>query len=82
VKSTCLEDEEENILLLEVILARATGIAPRKWTLMIPLSCVDAGVSRQMPARGKSLGTYVTHVLFPVRRRRSDLTRVRMMAEI
>jgi hypothetical protein len=59
-----LEHEEENVLLLEVILTRATGVTPRKWTLVIPLSCMDACVSRQMAARGESLGTYETHVLF------------------
>lgn len=82
MKSTYVDDEQENVLLLEVILTRAAGITPRKWTPMIPLSRVDAGVSRQMPAGGKSLGTYVTHVLFLVCRRRSDLTRLRMVGDI
>ncbi len=78
----CLEYEEENVLLLEVILTRAAGVAPRKWALMFPLPCVDAGVSRQMTARGESLGTYVTHVLFFICRRGGDRTRMRMMVEI
>ena len=73
---------KRTVLLLEVILTRATGITPREWTLMIPLSCVNAGVSRQMPARRESLGTYVTQVLFLVCRRGSDLTRLRMVAKV
>jgi hypothetical protein len=50
-----LEDKEVDALLLEVVLARAAGVAPWKRTLMIPLSRVDAGVSGQMAARGESL---------------------------
>ena len=41
----CLEYEEENGLLLEVILTGAAGVTTREWTLMIPFSRVDAGVS-------------------------------------
>jgi hypothetical protein len=81
VRSAYVEDEEEDELLLEVILTRTTGITARKRTLMIPLSRVDAGMSRQMPAGSESLGTDVTHMLFLVCCRRSDLTRLRM-AEI
>ena len=68
--------------MLEVVLARAAGVTPWKRTLMIPLSRVDAGVSGQMAARGESLGTYVTHVLFFICRRGGDRTRMRMMVEI
>ena len=77
----CLEYEEKNALLLEVILTGAAGVTAWEWALVIPFSRVDAGVSRQMTARGESLGTYVTHVLFFVCRRGNDL-RMGMVVEI
>jgi len=52
--------------LLEVVLTRTPGVAPWKWALMIPLSRVNTGVSRQMATCGERLGTQVTHVLFLV----------------
>jgi hypothetical protein len=78
----CIEYEEENALLLEVILTGAAGVTAREGTLMIPFPRVDAGVSRQVTARGEGLGTYVTHVLFFVCRRGNDLRRLRMVVEI
>lgn len=50
-----VEDDSEHVLLLEVILARASGLTTREWALVFLLASVDTCVSLQVTAGGEGL---------------------------
>jgi hypothetical protein len=60
-----------DVLLLEVVLARAFGLAARKRTFVIPFASMNAGVPRQVARRAEpTLAHGADVVLFRGRRRR------------
>lgn len=61
-ESTGEGSEWQHSLLLEVVLSRASRLASRERALVVTLSGMDAGVSRQVSAGRESLVTSCAYV--------------------